>query len=76
MKLKAQIHFMAVAIVLQLLATGVHAGVHTSELAECLVDSTSRQDRAALVNWLFSAASFHPALNSNASVPGALPFGT
>ena len=68
MKLNARIHFLAAAIVLQLFATGVHAGVHTNDLAECLVDSTSRQDRAALVNWLFSAASFHPALSSNASV--------
>lgn len=45
-----------------------HAGVHTNNLSECLVKSTSRQDRLALVSWLYSAASFHPAVKSIASV--------
>ena len=45
-----------------------HAGVYTDNLSECLVKSTSRQDRLALANWLYSAASFHPAVKSVASV--------
>ncbi len=48
--------------------TNSYAGVHTNNLSECLVDSTSRLDRLALVNWLYSAASFHPAVKSIASV--------
>jgi hypothetical protein len=48
--------------------TDSFAGVHTNNLSECLVESTSRQDRLALVNWLYSAASFHPAVRSIASV--------
>ena len=45
-----------------------HAGVYTNELSKCLVESTSVRDRTALVNWMFSAASFHPAVKPIASV--------
>lgn len=37
-----------------------HAGLYTDDLARCLVVSTSTQDRADLVRWIFSAASAHP----------------
>ncbi|GGA72225.1 hypothetical protein GCM10011369_12490 [Neiella marina] len=47
------------------------AGVYTDELAKCLVSSTSPQDRAALVRWMFIAASHHPAVKDIASVSSA-----
>jgi hypothetical protein len=40
------------------------AGVYTDELSKCLVESTSPDDRTALVKWLFTAASAHPAIGS------------
>ena len=58
-----------VAMTLALITmTNTYAGPHTNNLSECLVESTSKEDRLALVNWLFSAASFHPAVKSLASV--------
>lgn len=45
-----------------------HAGPYTDDLSKCLVSSTSKDDRASLVTWMFSAASLHPAVKSIASV--------
>lgn len=49
-------------------AAGVHAGPYTNDLAKCLVESTSVQDRRDLVKWMFAAASLHPAVQSIANV--------
>lgn len=48
--------------------TSVYAGPFTDNLSKCLVESTSTRDRNALVQWMFSAASLHPAVQSIASV--------
>lgn len=64
---KSAFLFVAVAVT-SLTMTSSYAGVHTNNLSECLVESTSKQDRLALVSWLFSAASFHPAVKSSSSV--------
>ncbi len=45
-----------------------HAGLYTDDLARCLVDSTSKDDRVALVRWMFVAAAAHPAVASIANV--------
>lgn len=45
-----------------------HAGLYTDDLARCLVDSTSKDDRMALVRWMFVAAAAHPAVASIAKV--------
>ena len=40
-----------------------HAGPYTDELAKCLVESTTVEDRTELVKWLFAAATRHPAVS-------------
>jgi hypothetical protein len=45
-----------------------NAGPYTDDLSKCLVASTTVQDRNDLVRWMFSAAAFHPAVRSIASV--------
>jgi hypothetical protein len=44
------------------------AGPYRDDLARCLVDSTSGDDRAALVRWMFAAMSAHPAVSSFVSI--------
>ena len=45
-----------------------YAGPYTDHLSKCLVASTTAQDRYNLVRWMFSAAAFHPAVRSIASI--------
>ena len=52
-------------------ASPARAGLYSDELAKCLVRSTTPQDRAALVRWMFIALSNHPAVKSVASVTKA-----
>jgi hypothetical protein len=47
------------------------AGVFADDLGKCLVNSTSKDDRANLIRWLFVAASHHPAVKPIASVTAA-----
>lgn len=54
--------------ILLLPITYSHAGPYTDDLSRCLVDSTSKRDRATLVKWMFSAASLHPAVKDIAKV--------
>lgn len=44
------------------------AGPYSDELSKCIIESTTVSDRAAFVNWIFSAASLHPAVKSIAAV--------
>ncbi|MCM0080381.1 hypothetical protein L4X63_02150 [Geomonas sp. Red32] len=44
------------------------AGVYSDDLARCMVGATSVEDRRALVVWLFSAGSLHPAVKSITAV--------
>ncbi|MBW8192640.1 hypothetical protein K0504_16500 [Neiella marina] len=61
-----------IAAVLSASLTGLaNAGVYTNELAKCLVSSTTQDDRAALVRWMFIAASHHPAVADIANVSAA-----
>ena len=48
-----------------------HAGPYSDDLARCLVESTTKEDRIALVRWMFAAASSHPAVASFSSVSPA-----
>ena len=68
MKLPGTLLLLVAAVAIAAPTGNAYAGAHTNNLSECLVDATSRQDRVALVSWLFSAASFHPAVKSIASV--------
>ncbi len=45
-----------------------NAGPYTDDLSKCLVESTTKDDRVALVRWMFAAASAHPAVASIATV--------
>ena len=60
-----------IALITSLWAGTAWAGVYTDELSKCLVESTSTADRTALVKWLFTAASAHPAIASLSSVTAA-----
>jgi hypothetical protein len=62
MRMKA---FAAVAL---LISGAAHAGPYSDDLAKCLVSSTSKADRVALVRWMFAAAAAHPAVASIAKV--------
>ncbi len=45
-----------------------HAGLYTDDLSRCLVEKTSKEDRASLVRWMFAAAAAHPAVAPIAKV--------
>ncbi len=45
-----------------------HAGLYSDDLAKCLVESTSADDKNELVKWIFSMVALHPAVKSIASV--------
>jgi hypothetical protein len=47
------------------------AGVFADDLGKCLVNSTTKDDRANLIRWLFVAASHHPAVKPIATVTPA-----
>lgn len=62
---------LSLALVASLSTGAAWAGVYTDDLSKCLVDSTSTDDRTALVKWLFAAASAHPAIGTLSSVTPA-----
>jgi hypothetical protein len=47
------------------------AGAFADDLGKCLVNSTTKEDRANLIRWLFVAASHHPAVKPIATVTPA-----
>ena len=53
-----------IALIASLSASTAWAGVYTDDLSKCLVESTSTEDRTALVQWVFTAASAHPAIST------------
>jgi len=57
-------------LVLLVFGAPARAGVYGDDLARCLVESTSQQDRIALVRWMFVAASQHPAVQPISNVTG------
>ncbi|MCC7200445.1 MAG: hypothetical protein IT483_13115 [Gammaproteobacteria bacterium] len=44
------------------LASPAIAGIYTDDLSRCFVEKTTKDDRARLVRWLFTAAASNPAL--------------
>jgi len=44
------------------------AGPFADDMAKCLVNSTSAQDRTVLVRWIFSVITLHPDLSAMSSV--------
>ncbi len=57
-----------IAIFLAIAVPNAHAGIYIENLSKCLAKSTSIEDRTALVQWMFSAASLHPAVQSITTV--------
>ena len=51
-----------------LFASNAIAGPYSDEMAKCLVESTSDEEKNQLVKWIFSAASLHPSLTSISSI--------
>jgi hypothetical protein len=47
------------------------AGVFGDDLGRCLVNSTTKENRADLIRWLFVAAAHHPAVKPIAAVSPA-----
>ena len=45
-----------------------HAGVFGDDLTRCLVDSSTKDDRAQLVRWIFVAMAQHPLVASMSNV--------
>ncbi len=44
------------------------AGVYTDELAKCLVENTSDDDKIALAKWIFTVISVHPSAKTIATI--------
>ena len=64
---------LAITAAMAMWGTAAQAGIYSDDLAKCLVDSSTKQDRIALVRWMFAAASSHPAVASFSAVkPGQL----
>lgn len=47
------------------------AGVYTDDLARCLVESSSSQDKTTLVKWMFTAMARHPDVREMSAVTSA-----
>ena len=62
-----RLSFVAIAV-LGMSASITQAGVYTDDMTKCLVESTSSEDRIALVRWMFAAMSQHPAVASFTNV--------
>ncbi len=60
-----------VMVAFLIFSSNAFAGVYADKLSECLVDSTTTQDRITLVKWMFSAMSLHPAVRSISMVSPA-----
>jgi hypothetical protein len=54
--------------VMLLAATSANAGVYGDDMSRCLVEKTTKEERIALVRWMFVAASAHPAVADIAKV--------
>lgn len=64
--MKKLLLFVAAAL---LLASGAaQAGPYTDDLSKCLVRSTSEQQKAVLVEWVFAIAALHPSVKPLSSV--------
>lgn len=56
------------AVALLLASSAVQAGPYTDDLSKCLVRSTTEQQKAVLVEWVFAIAALHPTVKPLSSV--------
>ncbi len=54
----------AAVVVLSCAANPALAGLYTDDMSRCLVESSTKEDKAALVRWIFVALSQNPAISS------------
>ncbi len=62
------------AIALLALCGGVsstHAGVYTDDMSRCLVEASSKEDKATLMRWMFVALSQNSSISSLSKATGA-----
>jgi hypothetical protein len=57
-----------VALIAIFFSSAAHAGPYGDDMAKCLVESTTKEDRIALVRWMFAAAASNPAVAPIAKV--------
>lgn len=50
------------------LSSSTMAGEYTDRLSECLVSSTTEQDKLSLVRWMFTSMALHPAVEEIADI--------
>jgi len=67
--MKKLLSFAAAALVLA--SQSALAGPYTDDLSKCLVRSTSEQQKAVLVEWVFAIAALHPSVKPLSSVSDA-----
>lgn len=60
-----------VGAALLLASAAAQAGPYTDDLSKCLVRSTSEQQKAVLVEWVFAIAALHPSVKPLSSVTDA-----
>ncbi len=66
--LKRQYLLTVFFIGLNFLSNNAIAGIYTNQLAKCMIDSTSVNDRNLLVKWVFTAITLHPVLEPISAV--------
>jgi predicted RNA binding protein with dsRBD fold (UPF0201 family) len=53
------------------LSSPAAAGIYTDELSDCLLTSTTEEDKLSMVRWMFTSMSLHPAVEELADVSSA-----
>lgn len=53
------------------IGTLANAGIYTDDLSRCIVESTTTEDRANLMKWMFVAMSQHPSVSAFSTVKTA-----
>ncbi|HEX3397087.1 MAG TPA: hypothetical protein VHS76_10330 [Steroidobacteraceae bacterium] len=69
--MKCKALYAVTACVAMVYGPSAMAGVFADDLGKCLVNSTTKENRADLIRWLFVAAAHHPAVKPIASVSPA-----
>ncbi len=52
-------------------SAGVQAGIYSDDLSRCLVESSSANDKALLVKWMFTSMALHPDVAAMSNVTEA-----
>jgi hypothetical protein len=71
MKNRYSVTFFVLTLFILFAATSqsAFAGVYTDDLSKCLVSKTTPDQKAVLVNWMFSAMSLNPSVAKFVSIP-------